>query len=167
LLSSPSQRTCKLLLPSFCLGKQCHALTQLLWCFLLTHMFFKATKFWSFSGLKSQAPFAFVCTWFCSYSSLFCVWPCSYSLLFICVGSKSQGGENLTHGWIWHALECIELIIFFRGTRACLNLTFLVLFGLLTCFSGSEVLWSSGGLSLLVFVCVRSCSYLLWFLGVQ
>ncbi len=30
LLSSPSQRTFKLLLPSFCLGEQCHALTQLL-----------------------------------------------------------------------------------------------------------------------------------------
>ncbi len=27
LLSSPLQRTCKLLLPSFCLGEQCHALT--------------------------------------------------------------------------------------------------------------------------------------------
>jgi len=45
LLSSPSQRTCKLLLPSFCSGEQCHALTQLLWCFLLGYMFFKAMKF--------------------------------------------------------------------------------------------------------------------------
>ncbi len=39
LLSSPSQRTYKLLLPSFCSSEQCHALTQLLWCFLLVHIF--------------------------------------------------------------------------------------------------------------------------------
>jgi hypothetical protein len=32
---------------------------------------------------------------------------------------------------------------------------------------GGEVLWSSGGLAPLVFVCVQSCSYLLLFLCVQ
>ncbi len=44
LLSSPSQRTYKLLLPSFCSSQQCHTLTQLLWCFFLIHMFFKVMK---------------------------------------------------------------------------------------------------------------------------
>jgi hypothetical protein len=44
LLSSPSQRTYKLLLPSLYLGEQCHALTQLLWFFLLAHIFFKTMK---------------------------------------------------------------------------------------------------------------------------
>jgi hypothetical protein len=73
LLSSPLQRTCKLLMPSLCLGEQCHALTQLLWCFLLFHMFFKAMKLWSSSGFKFQAPLAFVCAWFYSYSLLVCV----------------------------------------------------------------------------------------------
>lgn len=57
-------------------------------------------------------------------------------------------------------MERIKLIIFFRWTKACLDPTFLVLFGLFTCSQGGEVLWSSKGLAPLVFLCVWSCSYL-------
>jgi hypothetical protein len=129
--------------------------------FLLIHMFFKAMKLWSFSGLKSQVPLAFVCAWSCSYSSLFCVQPCSYLLLFVCAGSKSQERESLTHGWTWHVVECINLIIFFRWARACPNLTFLMLFNLLMCFLGW---WSSMKLQGSCTSCFCVCAVLLLFI---
>ncbi len=96
-----------------------------------------ATSHFPQSGVAtSQAPFTFVCTRSCSYSSLFCVRPSSCLLLFVCVGSRNQKGEMLTLSWTWHVVECIKLMIFFTWTRECLNQTFFMLFGLFTCFSG-------------------------------